>query len=208
MSPVRLSTPFGRTLRRVRYGRPVVVVSGLPRSGTSLMMQMLEAGGMEIVSDGFRGADDGNLRGYYELERVKTLEYGEDPSWLTEARGKAVKIIAFLLKHLPESLNYSIVFMHRNLDEVLDSQAKLLALRGETSDTDDASMRQLFERHLAGTRRMLEARPCFEVLDIDFNETLADATRQADRVNRFLGGCLDTRRMAGVVRPELYRSRR
>jgi hypothetical protein len=174
------------------------------------MMQMLEVGGIEVRSDGLRTADEGNLRGYYELERVKTLETDADASWLRDARGKAVKIIAFLLRHLPENLNYRVIFMHRNLDEVLDSQAKLLALRGETSETDDARMRELFERHLAGTQRMLDARSCFEVLDVDFNETVADATgatRQAARVNRFLGGRLDVQGMASVVNQELYRSR-
>ncbi len=93
---------------------------------------------------------------------------------------------------------------------MLDSQEKLLALRGEASETDDDRMRELFERHLAGTRRMLDVRACFEVLDVDFNETMADsagATRQAERVNRFLGGRLDVQRMAAVINPDLYRSR-
>ena len=173
-----------------------------------MMMQMLDAGGVEIVSDELRKADDGNLRGYYELERVKTIETDGDTSWLRDARGKAVKIIAFLLRHLPESLNYRVIFMHRDLDEVLDSQAKLLALRGESSDTDDTQMREMFERHLAGTKRMLDARPCFEVLDISFNEILMNVPVQVERVNEFLGNRLDIERMAAVVSPELYRSRR
>jgi len=197
-----------RALRRFRRGEPVVVVSGLPRSGTSMMMQMLEAGGMEIYSDGLRGADEGNLRGYYEVERVKSLETEEDTFWLRDVRGEAIKVISFLLKHLPESLDYSVVFMQRNLDEVLDSQAKLLALRGESSDTDDTRMRAMFERHLAGTKRMLATRSCFEVLEVSFNEMLVDVSRNAERVNRFLGGRLDVERMAAVVSPELYRSRR
>jgi hypothetical protein len=197
-----------RVLRRFRYGEPVVVVSGLPRSGTSMMMQMLEAGGMEIFSDSLRGADEGNPRGYYELERVKTLDGGEDPSWLREARGKAVKIIAFLMKHLPEDLNYRVIFMHRNLDEVLDSQAKLLALRGESSDTDDARMRELFQNHLSRTKRLLTSRPCFEVLDISYNEILANTRVEAGHINHFLGVQLDVEGMAAVVDPQLYRSRR
>ena len=173
-----------------------------------MMMQMLEAGGMEIYSDGLRGADEGNLRGYYEVERVKSLETEEDTFWLRDVRGEAIKVISFLLKHLPESLDYSVVFMQRNLDEVLDSQAKLLALRGESSDTDDTRMRAMFERHLAGTKRMLATRSCFEVLEVSFNEMLVDVSRNAERVNRFLGGRLDVERMAAVVSPELYRSRR
>jgi hypothetical protein len=197
-----------RVLRRFRHGEPIVVVSGLPRSGTSMMMQMLEAGGMEIFSDGLRGADVGNPRGYYELERVKTLDRSEDPSWLREARGKAVKIIAFLMRHLPEDLNYRVIFMHRDLDEVLDSQAKLLALRGEASDTDDSRMRELFQNHLSRTRRLLATRPCFEVLDISYHEVLENAAECAEQVNRFAGGQLDVERMAAVVDPQLRRSRR
>jgi hypothetical protein len=172
------------------------------------MMQMLEAAGMEIMSDGVRTADEGNLRGYYELERVKNLESDNDRSWLRGARGKVVKIISFLLRFLPEDLNYRVIFMHRDLDEVLDSQAKLLALRDETSQTDDARMREMFESHLSGTERMLETRPCFEILDVSFNEILSDPTREAERVNRFLGGRLELERMAGVVSPKMYRSRR
>ena len=194
-------------IRRIRSGDPIIVVSGLPRSGTSLMMQMLEAAGLDIMSDGIREADEGNLQGYYEVERVKDLESEEDTSWLREARGKAIKIISFLLRYLPERFDYRVIFMHRNLAEVLDSQARLLALRGESSDTEDSQMRELFEDHLSGTRRMLEARPCFEVLDVSFNDILADSSREAERVNRFLGGRLDVERMAAVVRPKLYRSR-
>ena len=194
-------------IRRIRSGDPIIVVSGLPRSGTSLMMQMLEAAGLDIMSDGIREADEGNLQGYYEVERVKDLESEEDTSWLREARGKAIKIISFLLRYLPERFDYRVIFMHRNLAEVLDSQARLLALRGESSDTEDSQMRELFEDHLSGTRRMLEVRPCFEVLDVSFNDILADSSREAERVNRFLGGRLDVERMAAVVRPKLYRSR-
>jgi hypothetical protein len=180
-----------RRWRRVRFGRPVIVVSGLPRSGTSLMMQMLEAGGVGIVSDGVREADEGNLQGYFEVERVKDLESDSDTSWLREARGKAIKVI----------------LMHRDLDEVLDSQARLLALRGETSDTDDAQMREMFESHLSGTKRMLEACPCFEFVEVSYNEILSGPAGEAERVSRFLDGRLDVERMAAMVNPELYRSR-
>ena len=122
-----MSPSLLRSLRRVRYGKPIVVVSGLPRSGTSMMMQMLEAGGLEILTDGRRTADESNPHGYYELERVKTLEKSEDTSWLTDARGKAVKIIAFLLRYLPENLNYKVIFVHRDMDEVLGVIARTLA---------------------------------------------------------------------------------
>lgn len=184
------------------------MVSGLPRSGTSLMMQMLEAGGVEIVTDGIRTADESNPQGYYELETVKELDKGTYPFWLKDARGKAVKIIAFLVRYLPETFNYKVIFMHRDINEVLASQARMLALRGESSDSDDARMRELFEGHLARAKRLLASRACFEVLDISYNEILANASKQAGRVNRFLGARLDVDRMAAIVNPDLYRSRR
>ncbi len=99
-------------LRRVRYGEPIIVVSGLPRTGTSMMMQMLDAGGIDLVTDGLRAADESNPLGYMEYERVKDLEDAEDKAWLHDARGRAVKVIAFLLEHLPATYNYKVVFMN------------------------------------------------------------------------------------------------
>ena len=196
-----------RALRRARYGPPIVVVSGLPRSGTSMMMQMLEAGGVEPMTDGLRTADESNPRGYYELERVKDLEDGADELWLRDARGRAIKIIAFLMRYLPETFNYKVIFLHRDMDEVLASQAKMLARRGETTDTEDAVMREHFEKHLAQTTRLMADRACFQLLDIHYNAVLERPAEHARRVNRFVGERLDVERMAAVVRPELYRNR-
>ena len=117
--------------RRVRYGPPIVVVSGLPRSGTSMAMKMLEAGGLSVVTDGLRAADEDNPKGYYEDERVKDLHQAADKAWLRDARGKVVKIISFLLKSLPAENNYQVLFMHRNLREIVSSQNKMLVRRGE-----------------------------------------------------------------------------
>lgn len=197
-----------RAIRRVRYGAPIVVVSGLPRSGTSMMMQMLEAGGLGIMSDGIRTADESNPLGYYELERVKDLEKASDWTWLAEARGRAVKIIAYLIRYLPETFNYRVVFMHRNLDEVLASQTKMLTRRGEAAAGDDARMRELFVDHVARTRSLLAHRPCFEVLHVRYDEVVSDGVAQAARVSAFLGGRLDPRAMAAAVDPGLYRNRR
>src|SRR5438128_3864516 len=123
--------------RRVRYGRPIVVVSGLPRSGTSMAMKMLEAGGLRVVTDGQRTADEDNPKGYYEDERVKDLHREGDKTWLRDARGDVVKIISFLLKSLPADNNYKVLFMHRNLREIVASQNKMLARRGEKNETPD-----------------------------------------------------------------------
>ena len=196
-----------RALRRARYGPPIVVVTGLPRSGTSMMMQMLEAGGVEPVTDCLRPADESNPQGYYELERVKDLENSTDELWLRDARGRAVKIIAFLMRHLPETFNYKVIFMHRRLDEVLASQTKMLAKLGEATETDDPRMRKLFVDHLARAKSLLAHRPCFEVLHVKYNAVLEDGRKHADELNRFFGGRLDSEAMAAVVNPELYRNR-
>ena len=137
-----------RMFRRFRYGEPIVVVSGLPRSGTSMAMRMLEATGLTIVVDGIREADEDNPKGYFELERVKDLAQENDWEWLQEARGKAIKIISYLLKELPDDHNYKVLFMRRDLREVLASQAKMLERRGESNDSDDERMIELYENDL------------------------------------------------------------
>ena len=192
--------------RRVRYGRPIVVVSGLPRSGTSMAMKMLEAGGLAVVTDGLRSADEDNPKGYYEDERVKDLHQAEDKTWLRDARGKAVKIISFLLKSLPADNNYHVIFMHRNLREIVASQNKMLARRGERNETPDERAVELLEEQVRDARFFLR-RPQFEVLELNYGETLEGARPQAVRLADFLGQSLDLERMAQVVDVQLYRNR-
>ena len=193
-------------IRKLRYGTPVIVVSGLPRSGTSMAMKMLEAGGIEIVTDGIRTADEDNPKGYYELERVKNLHKDQDRTWLREARGKAVKIISFLLKSLPDENNYQVIFMNRKIAEVLASQQKMLERRGESSGVPDEKMAELFERDLKEAKFFLR-RPHFEVLDIDYNEAIENSRRMAEKLTSFLGGSMDVDKMCGVVDRSLYRNR-
>src|ERR1700741_4498489 len=148
-----------RRLTRRSRGEPIVVVSGLPRSGTSMMMRMLEAGGLPIVSDGERAADIDNPKGYFELERIKNLEHETDKSYLSAARGKAVKVISFLIKELPDENDYRVVFMRRDLDEVLTSQQKMID-RLESADTeaDAAAMREAFRNDIARVRVLTRMR--------------------------------------------------
>lgn len=184
----------------------VVIVSGLPRSGTSMMMKMLEAGGMEIVTDNIRKADKDNPKGYYEFERVKQIEH--DQAWLKDACGRAVKMISALLKHLPPEYTYRVIFLRREMEEILASQRKMLERRGEdVNAVGDDKMAELFERHLDQTMAWLGAQPNVEVLYVSYNEALTDPSVQAERVSRFLGGKLDSQRMATVVDPALYRQR-
>lgn len=198
-----------RFVRRLRYGRPIVVVSGLPRSGTSMMMQMLHAGGLDIVTDGVRAADGSNPRGYLEFEAVKDLDKGARPVWLAGARGKAVKIVSSLVRWLPQSYDYRVIFMRRDLDEVIASQDRMLAERGVPQDGEDRErIRQLYRAHVEETLRLLRGRRCFSTLMVDYRETLAQPERIARRLDRFLGGRLDVARAAAAADPALYRNRR
>jgi len=196
-----------RTYRRLRYGEPVVVVSGLPRSGTSMAMKMLAAGGLELVTDGVRSADEDNPKGYFEDERVKELHRTEDKSWLRDARGRVVKIISYLLKELPPDLNYQVIFLRRNIHEVLASQKKMLERRNETSDTSDERMIELYQDHLWKVDRLLKRRPCFDVLDLEYRTALEEPRQQAERIQRFLRRPLDVAAMSAVVDRRLYRNR-
>jgi hypothetical protein len=124
---------FKNARSKDEVAQTVVVVSGLPRSGTSLMMQMLEAGGITVLTDGIREPDEDNPRGYYEFERVKALPKG-DYEWLESARGKAVKVVSALLEYLPPEYNYKVIFMHRRMEEILASQRKMLIRRGKNPE--------------------------------------------------------------------------
>ena len=203
-----IGTTFGHLLRRWRYGRPIVVVSGLPRSGTSMMMRMLEAGGVEPLQDGVRVADDSNPKGYFEYEPVKALDKGGDLSWLPTARGKAVKIISFLLTWLPEDHNYQVIFMQRHADEIILSQHAMLAARGEAVAEDDAARsREVFRAHLAQVERFMAGRACFRVLPVVYHDVIAAPDAAAAQVAQFLGRPLDTAAMARSVDQQLYRNR-
>jgi hypothetical protein len=185
---------------------PIVVVSGLPRSGTSMMMQMLAAGGEPILSDGRRAPDDDNPRGYLEYEPVKALASGA--RWIAAARGKALKVVSALLAHLPDDETYRIIFMKRPIDEVLASQRAMLARAGRTPAPDrDARLRELFLRHLEEVDTWLRSRPSITSVEIHYGEAVSAADRVAGRVNRFLGGHLDVERMAACVSSNLHRQR-
>lgn len=185
----------------------IVLVSGLPRSGTSMVMQMLRAGGLEILTDGLRGGDEDNPRGYFEDERVKALAKTGDNSWIAEARGKALKVVSLLLRHLPETHRYRVLFVHRALGEVLASQATMLARRNQPRTISDREMARVFESHLAGVRQMLAASPRFEVLDLHHENILADPVREARRIREFLECALHVDEMAAAVDRMLHRHR-
>ncbi len=185
----------------------ITVVSGLPRSGTSMMMKMLEAGGKKVLTDSLRTADEDNLKGYYEDERVKALH--QNNSWISEAEEQAVKVISYLLKYLPEGHKYRIIFMERKIAEVLASQKKMMRRRGEpTDDVPDDIMTGIFQKHLDETYAWLSNQPSMQVLYISYNDSLDEPEDCAEKVNSFLGGGMDIEKMMQVVDPSLYRQRK
>lgn len=185
----------------------VTVVSGLPRSGTSMMMQMLAAGGMSLLADDVRGPDVDNPRGYFELEPVKRT--ATDPGWLDRAPGKAVKVVHLLLPDLPAGRHYRVVFMRRDMEEVLASQAAMLRRLGRVgADLTPSQLAEVFAGQVRRLRAWLAERPHFAVLDVDYRQVIDDPHGQVARVNDFLGGDLNEVAMAAVIEPTLYRQRR
>jgi len=199
---------LNRLSRRVRYGQPIVVVSGLPRSGTSMAMKMLEAGGLALLTDSGQPSDISNPGGSYEFELVKQLDKNGDLAWLRGARGKGVKVTSWLVTRLPESYDYRVIFLQRDLDEVVASQNAMLLQRGEPRGIEDPdSMRQIYQRHLEQVRHFLDERSCFTTLTINYAEVVERPAAEAKRLARFLHRSLDDERMAAAVDPGLYRHR-
>ncbi|MCB0189539.1 MAG: sulfotransferase domain-containing protein [Caldilineaceae bacterium] len=197
---------FGVNAQQTNQG--IVVVSGLPRSGTSLMMSMLAAGGLPLVTDHLRAADEDNPQGYYEYERVKRLEKG-DVAWLAQAQGKAVKVISALLSHLPVQYTYQVIFMARPLAEILASQRKMLARRqpNAVDAVDDDEMALLLQNHLEETQSWLARQSNMTTLYIPYQDLLATPHAQVARIGAFVPTQLDLAAMAAVVEPALYRNR-
>lgn len=199
---------FQDFLRQRKYGEPVVIVSGLPRSGTSMMMKMLEAGGLAVMTDQIRTPDIDNPKGYYEYERVKELEKEKDKSYVREGRGKVLKVISFLLKDLPDDNFYKVVFMRRDLSEVIRSQNKMLDRRGEQTINDAEDMSEAYRHHLADVKILAKKRENFEMLEVRYDQTVKNPKEAARLLNEFLGGRLNEAKMVEAVDAELYRNRR
>jgi hypothetical protein len=184
----------------------ITIVSGLPRSGTSLMMQMLAAGGLLILSDGERTADVDNPRGYLEWERIKQLP--QDPACIADAEGKVVKVISRLLLSLPAEHEYRIIFMQRPLLEVMASQDEMLRHRGTFKPgTDPSFLSSAFERHLREVDSWLDRRPSATVCRMSYHRVLSEPRVVADELAQFLQIPLDVEVMARQVDPALYRNR-
>ena len=193
--------------RESTMSQPITVVSGLPRSGTSMVMQMVHAGGVPAVADGVRRADDDNPRGYFEFERVKALR--TDKGWLDAAAGKVVKVVHMLLAELPDDRDYRVLLLERDLDEVLASQRKMLDRLGKTGGgLSPDRMKAAFTAQLRAVDAMLAGRPRMPVLRLVYRDVVADPAASAAAINAFLGGGLDEAAMRAAVDATLYRNRR
>jgi len=185
----------------------ITIVSGLPRSGTSMMMQAIEAGGIPVLCDHIRAEDDDNPRGYYEFEPVKKTK--ADPSWVPGARGMVVKVIYSLLYDLPLDYQYRVVFMERSMTEVLASQKKMLERRVQAGGgVPEDKMAALFRAQLVKFEYWINNQKNFLMLRVGYADMIADPETAVGRVNEFLGGSLDRDAMIKAVDPELYRNRR
>lgn len=184
----------------------IVVVSGLPRSGTSLMMQMLQAGGMPLLIDDLRAPDADNPNGYWEYEPVKRLQ--QDNSCISKAEGKAVKVVSALLQYLPPQHTYKVIFMQRPMQEVLASQRAMLERQSAQSGTaDEQTLETVFAQHLDHLERWLATQKHLTVLPMHYHETIARPAETAARVAQFLDLPLAVDAMARAVDPRLYRQR-
>ena len=172
-----------------------------------MMMRMLAAGGVPILSDEARRADASNPKGYFEFAPVKELAGGAAPGWLPQARGKAVKIVSPLLTWLPETHDYLVLFMRRDLGEVGASQQAMLAARGDTAAVDAARLANVYAGHLDDVARFLARRPCFRVLDVEHRGVIREPRQWAMRIAAFLERDLDIPAMADAVDPSLHHHR-
>jgi hypothetical protein len=185
----------------------IIVVSGLPRSGTSLMMQMLQAGGIPLLTDNQRKPDPNNPKGYWEFEKVKKLK--KDSSWLKKAKGKAVKIISAFLPYLPPQHRYQIIFMERKMEEILASQRKMMERRGKKANpNEDKKLALLFKKHLKEIKLWLAKQENIEVVYINYNKLLNDPTPVIKKISQFLKIKLNTQAMKEAIDPTLYRNRK
>lgn len=185
----------------------ITIVSGLPRSGTSMMMRMIDQGGIPAMTDGVRVADEDNPMGYFEFEAVKKTK--EDDAWVETAYGRVVKLVHLILLELPLPHDYRVVFMRRNLDEVVKSQNVMLERHGkETAGLPEAKLKAIYLSQIAKVQDyMKQNADHFRFIEVDYNQALKDPQPQAERIDQFLGGGMDIAKMVAVVNPALYRNR-
>jgi hypothetical protein len=216
LDTVREEARVRATLRPVKFVTPAetpiaaprnfTIVSGIPRSGTSLMMQMLRAGGLEVMTDYQRRADEDNPEGYFEWEEIRNLP--KNPELLLRAEGKVIKVISALVPALPPGNNYRVIFMNRPIAEVVASQARMIdrrRTRGPEMPPD--RLATTLEQHRALVLRGMRDSPDFELLEIDYPHLIIEPAIWIERILEFLGGTLDSAAMGACIKPSLHRNR-
>jgi hypothetical protein len=197
---------FSVSNKKVAAKQPIIVVSGLPRSGTSMMMKMLAEGGLPIVTDELRRPDSDNPKGYFEFETVRQMSTG-NVAWLADSGGKAVKVISALLEYLPQNYSYKLIFLEREIKEILASQRKMLANRNEEATVADTELEGSIRKHLSAMRPWLVRQPNMEVLYVNYNALMTRPEPLCDQIINFLGLPLNQSRMLAVPDRQLYRNR-
>jgi tetratricopeptide (TPR) repeat protein len=188
----------------IETGEPIIVVSGLPRSGTSMMMQILEAAGIPIYSDGKRQPDESNPNGYYEHEKVKLLI--QNNRWMNEAKGKAVKIVVPLLYKIPKNFTYKVIFMLRDMDEIIDSQHKMLVRSGKRKDIGfDFSIKEAYSKYISQKEKWIVKNPNIEILFVRYEDAINNPQNVLQNIRKFLNISFDINQTAKIVLPQLYR---
>jgi hypothetical protein len=197
---------FSKSNKKDARKQPIIIVSGLPRSGTSMMMKMLAEGGMPVITDELRHADVDNPNGYFEFETVRQISAG-NVAWLENAGGKAVKIISALLEYLPPDYSYKIIFLEREIQEILASQHKMLANRNEKPNAEDTVIERQIQQHLSAMKPWLVRQPNMEVLFVNYNTLMTKPQPFCEQVIEFLNLPLNEARMLAVPDKQLYRNR-
>jgi hypothetical protein len=184
----------------------IIIVSGLPRSGTSLMMQMLQAANIPLLSDGQRVADEDNPVGYWELELVKKIK--TDSSWLNNADCHGVKIISPLMFELPDEHQYKVIVMKRAMPEVLASQRTMMARREQQgSSMPDTLLTKVFQQQELKLSRWLTTQDNCRFIEVHYGQLISEPARQVDQLIDFLQQPLNHTAMINCVDPDLYRNR-
>ena len=202
----RLFSRSDKSVNKSVKRQPITIVSGLPRSGTSMMMKMLAEGGMPVITDELRGADSDNPNGYFEFETVRQMSAG-NVEWLADANGKAVKVISALLEYLPSNYSYKIIFLEREIKEILESQRKMLSNRNRKPTGDEAEIEMQIQKHLSAMKPWLVRQPNAEVLFVNYNTLMTEPEPVCEQISEFLDLPLNQARMLAVPDKQLYRNR-
>jgi hypothetical protein len=197
---------FSRSNHKDSKKQPIIIVSGLPRSGTSMMMRMLAEGGIPVITDELRRPDSDNPKGYFEFETVRQMS-GGSVEWLANSGGKAVKVISALLEYLPPNYAYKIIFLERDVHEILASQRKMLMNRNEKEMGNEAEIEAQIQKHLSVMKPWLVRQPNMEVLYVNYNSLMAKPESLCEQITEFLDLPLNRTRMLAVPDQQLYRNR-